>query len=73
MAKKLVYGSQEIRLSDDQDITALRVGIAESMNAWEKVTDNANVVHWLLITPGIPVVISDSADRKRSTGRVITT
>ncbi|MGW9021294.1 hypothetical protein ACWGOE_07420 [Leucobacter chromiiresistens] len=67
---KLIYGTQEIRLRDDDDLAALRNRIDQighnSNTRWLKV-DGKSGAHWLFITPGVPLslVEIDNAPRER--------
>lgn len=68
MVKKLHYGSNEMRLSENEDLAALRVSIAESLNGWVEVRDHLNKTHYLLVAPGIPIHISDDSTRRPDSG-----
>jgi hypothetical protein len=68
MTKKLHYGIHEIRLSEDEDLPALRVRITESADGWIEIRDNLDKMHHLLIAPGVPILISDDSTRGPESG-----
>lgn len=66
MIKKLVYGGNEIRISDDQDLSVLRQRIQDLLNkgetGWIEVAGKDGVYE-ILLSPGVPILLhtDDSA------------
>lgn len=63
MVKHLAYGERKLRLADDEDLTALcdRVsGLLKEGGGWLEVGDDRETTR-VLLTPGIPIAITESA------------
>lgn len=61
---KLLYGSHEIRLSDDDDLDTLLNRLKKAVNSgkaeWVEVGGDSHP-HRLLVQPGIPILVRVSA------------
>jgi len=70
---KLTYGTHDIALHDPVDLPALRERVAAALRAgadpWVTVTDHHGTEFWLLIQPGVPLVLADTSARDTAEGK----
>lgn len=56
---KLVYGGEEIRLRDEEDVAALAARIAGAAGGFVVVKDRRRAIHHLWVAPGVAIHLID--------------